>query len=564
MKKWLIGIGALLVVLGGAAFYGYRQAQQLASQWEPMARQQVVAYLENRFDSSVQVGKLDFQVPALSPWELWRSGVKGRVLKVWGENFKLHWKRRTDIPPMIEFKRVTFDVDLGSLYEGPKIIQLVTLEGLRITMPPKGQRPTAGPSGKSGANPSPNVRPPEVSPQLQPGAEPPRQDPGVVIQKIVADGAFFQILPQNQKKLPLEFELYKLTLTSQGPGKPLAYTTELKNPKPPGLVISSGYFGPWVKEDPRRSALEGVYKFENADLGVFKGISGTLSSTGKFSGVVEEINAEGDCYVPNFSLTLSGNPMPLRVKYNALIDGTDGDVYLKPVRATLDQTPITAQGEVVHLEGRKGRSIRLDVAIHNGDIEDIIELAMKGKQKFLAGKINLNAKLDLPPGDLPVEQKINLAGDFHIDEANFTSTAVQDKIDTLSRKGQGKPKDPAIDNVPAKFRGTFQMAAGKIHFNPVTFSVPGAMVRLRGDFLTEGSVIDLHGSLRLEAKVSETFGGWKKFVLKPIDPLFSKNGAGTFLRIAVTGSKDDVKFGLDRGKDDKQEDKEDKTKKVRN
>lgn len=537
MKKWLIGIGALLAVLGGAAFYGYRQAQQLAAQWEPMARQQLVAYLENRFDSSVQVGKLDFQVPALSPWEVWRSGVKGRVLKVWGEDFKLHWKRRTDIPPMIEFQRVTFDVDLGSLYEGPKIIQLVTLEGLRITMPPKGQRPTSAPGEKA-------------------VPEAPRTDPGVVIQKIVADGAFFQILPQNPKKLPLEFELYKLTLTSQGPGKPLAYTTELKNPKPPGLIRSTGSFGPWVKEDPRRTALEGVYRFENADLGVFKGISGTLSSTGKFGGVVEEIQAEGDCNIPNFSLTLSGNPMPLRVKYNALVDGTDGDVYLKPVRATLDQTPITAQGEIVHIEGRKGRSIRLNVAIQNGDIEDIIELAMKGKQKFLVGKINLNAKLDLPPGDLPVEKKLNLAGDFHIDEANFTSSAVQDKIDTLSRKGQGKPKDPTIENVPAKFRGTFQMASGKIHFNPVTFNVPGAMVRLHGDFLTEGSVIDLHGSLRLEAKVSETFGGWKKFVLKPVDPLFSKNGAGTFLRIAVTGAKDDVKFGLDRGKDNKDEKQE--------
>lgn len=562
MKKWLIGLGVIVLLLGGAAFFGYRQAQQLAAQWEPMARKQLIEYLENRFDSSVDVGKLDFQVPALSPWEVWRTGAKGRILKVWGENFKLHWKRRTDIPPMIEFRKVTFDVDLGSLYEGPKIIQLVTLEGLRITMPPKGERPTAGPAKKGEeAKASAEVKKPDVDPSLQPGAEPKTAGLGVVIQKIVADGAFFQILPKNPKKLPLEFELYKLTLTSQGEGKPLAYTTELKNPKPPGLVISSGYFGPWVKEDPRRSSLEGVYKFENADLGIFKGISGILSSTGKFSGVVEEIHAEGTCSVPSFSLTMSGNPVPLTAKFNALIDGTDGDVYLKPVQAKLDKTPISAQGEIVHIEGRKGRSIRLDVAVQSGDIEDIVELAMKGKNKFLDGKINLKAKLDIPPGDVPVEKKINIAGEFHVDEANFTSSAVQDKIDTLSRKGQGKPKDPTIENVPAKFRGTFAMNNGTIHFNPVTFSVPGAMVRLHGDFQTEGSVIDLRGSLRLEAKVSETFGGWKKFVLKPVDPFFSKNGAGTFLRIAVTGAKDDVKFGLDRGKDDSKDESQGKGKK---
>lgn len=562
MKKWLIALGVILLLLGGAAFYGYRQAKDLSAQWEPMARKQLIEYLENRFDSSVDVGKLDFQVPALSPREVWRTGAKGRILKVWGENFKLHWKRRTDIPPMIEFRRVTFDVDLGSLFEGPKVIQLVTLEGLRITMPPKGERPTAGPAKKGEEDKSvADIQKPDVDPGLQPGVDPKKDDPGVVIQKIVADGSYFQILPKNPKKLPLEFELYKLTLTSQGAGKPLAYTTELKNPKPPGLIISSGYFGPWVKEDPRRSALEGVYKFEKADLGVFKGIAGTLSSTGKFSGVVEEIHAEGDCSVPDFSLTMSGNPVPLKVKYNALVDGTDGDVYLKPVRATLDKTPISAQGEIVHIEGRKGRSIRLDAEVRNGDIEDILELAMKGKNKFLDGRINLKAKLDLPPGDVPVEKKINIAGDFSVDEANFTSTAVQDKIDTLSRKGQGKPKDPSIENVPAKFRGTFSMDNGKIHFNPVSFSVPGAMVRLHGDYETEGSVIDLRGTLRLEAKVSETFGGWKKFVLKPVDPFFSKHGAGTFLRIAVTGAKDDVKFGLDRGKDDSENEAEEKPKK---
>jgi hypothetical protein len=550
MKKWLIALGVIALLLAGGVFYAYRQGKNLSAQWEPMARKQLIEYLENRFDSSVDVGKLDFEVPALSPWELWRTGAKGRILKVWGENFKLHWKRRTDIPPMIEFRRVTFDVDLGSLLEGPKIIQLVTLEGLRITMPPKGERPTAGPKDKSNDDKTiADIKKPDVDPNLQAGAEPKKDGLGVVIQKIVADGAFFQILPKNPKKLPLEFDLYKLTLTSQGNGKPLAYTTELKNPKPPGLVISSGYFGPWVKEDPRRTALEGVYKFENADLGIFKGIDGILDSTGKFSGVVEEIHAEGVCNVPKFSLTLSGNPVPLHVKYNALIDGTDGDVYLKPVQAKLDKTPITAQGEIVHIEGRKGRSIRLDVAVQNGDIEDVLELAMKGKNKFLDGKINVKAKLDIPPGDIPVEKKINIAGEFNIDEANFTSSAVQDKIDTLSRKGQGKPKDPTIDNVPAKFRGTFTMDNGVIKFDPVTFNVPGAMVRLHGDFQTEGSVIDLRGSLRLEAKVSETFGGWKKFVLKPIDPLFAKNGAGTFLRIAVTGPKDDIKFGLDRKKD---------------
>jgi hypothetical protein len=53
--------------------------------------------------------------------------------------------------------------------------------------------------------------------------------------------------------------------------------------------------------------------------------------------------------------------------------------------------------------------------------------------------------------------------------------------------------------------------------------------------------------VRLEAKVSQTQTGWKRWALKPVDPFFAKNGAGTFLRIKVEGNSAEPKFGLDRG-----------------
>jgi len=39
--------------------------------------------------------------------------------------------------------------------------------------------------------------------------------------------------------------------------------------------------------------------------------------------------------------------------------------------------------------------------------------------------------------------------------------------------------------------------------------------------------------------------GWKRWILKPVDPFFEKNGAGTFLRIKVDGTTAQPKFGLD-------------------
>jgi hypothetical protein len=528
MKKWLLAISAVVLLATVAAFY---YARNLTAQWEPMAREQLIAYLEKRFDSSVEVGHLDIKVPVASPWKLITQGVDGNIIEASGENFKLRYKHRTDIPPMIEFSRISLKADLRILYKGPRVIQLVKLDGLKVVMPPKGQRPKAEPS-------APNQ-----------GEEPKQGNDPIIIEKIVADGAVLKILPSKPGKEPLEFDLYKLTLTSQGPGKPLRYETTMTNPKPPGLIYANGEFGPWKTAAPRESALNGNYKFSDADLGIFKGIAGILQSTGKFEGVVENIHAEGECRVPDFRLEMSGNRVPLRVNYNARIDGTDGDTYLRPVNAVLGKTAFTARGYVVGLKGFSGRSIHLDVDMPSGELADVLRLAMKQDQPFLEGKIAIKTRLDIPPGPVSVIQKIKLDGRFQIREANFTSSAIQDKIDGLSKRGQGKPKDQSIDNVPATFNGTFRMADGRIAFNPVIFVVPGALVDLTGNYaVTEGGELDFRGSLNLEAKVSDTFSGWKRWALKPFNPVFSKNDAGTFFRIAITGDAKNPKFGLDKGK----------------
>jgi hypothetical protein len=77
--------------------------------------------------------------------------------------------------------------------------------------------------------------------------------------------------------------------------------------------------------------------------------------------------------------------------------------------------------------------------------------------------------------------------------------------------------------------------------------VPGANVHLAGDFNLDKDVLDFHGDLKLHAKVSQTQTGWKRWLLKPVDPFFAKNGAGTYLRIVVDGSSKKPHFGMDHG-----------------
>ena len=46
--------------------------------------------------------------------------------------------------------------------------------------------------------------------------------------------------------------------------------------------------------------------------------------------------------------------------------------------------------------------------------------------------------------------------------------------------------------------------------------------------------------------------GWKHWVAKPFDPLFKKDGAGLEVPVTITGTKSDMKFGVDKGKLKKQ------------
>src|SRR6185369_478625 len=93
--------------------------------------------------------------------------------------------------------------------------------------------------------------------------------------------------------------------------------------------------------DPGDSPLAGDYLFEKADLGVFAGVAGILRSTGTFEGTLSAIEARGEATVPDFRLKMANNPVPLTTEFAVLVDGTNGNTVLKPVRATLGSTHFT-------------------------------------------------------------------------------------------------------------------------------------------------------------------------------------------------------------------------------
>jgi hypothetical protein len=68
---------------------------------------------------------------------------------------------------------------------------------------------------------------------------------------------------------------------------------------------------------------------------------------------------------------------------------------------------------------------------------------------------------------------------------------------------------------------------------------------MTGNYGLDGRTFDFHGTARLEATVSQMMTGWKSILLKPVDPFFRKNGAGTEVPISVTGTQSAPHFALD-------------------
>src|SRR5262249_6649912 len=140
----------------------------------------------------------------------------------------------------------------------------------------------------------------------------------------------------------------------------------------------------------------------------------------------------------------------------------------------------------------------------------------------------------------------------------FSNDEIQDRIDGLSLRAQAKPKlaqEHADVNVPSNLKGAFQLDAGKFSFSRLQFSVPGVRSDVYGVYSLDGDTFDFHGKLRLDAKLSQTTTGWKSILLKPVDPFFAKDGAGTEVPFKVTGTRSAPHFGLDFGQQKTKEDK---------
>jgi hypothetical protein len=530
--KWTLGVLFLaLIVLGVALSVALRHA-------EPILRAAIVNRLEEHFHARVELDS--FHVSLVNG--LW---AEGKGLRIWPpaqvEGVAVPGTTAASQPgPLIRLQEFRFHAPLRYKLGQPVKISVVELKGLYVDVPPKTHFMHKAAPERAKEHGTPLLR--------------------FAVESMICEGAHLTLETDKPGKLPLEFAIAHIKLTSSIAGGTMQFDAKLTNPKPAGTILTRGTVGPWKVDDPGETPLTGSYRFEHADLGVFKGIAGILQSTGRYEGVLRDLVVDGQTDTPDFRLTSFGTAVPLHTEFHAHVDGTNGDTWLEPVNATLGQSHFTAEGEVVRVPPGTashgtatpgGHEIALNVKVNGGRMEDFLRLASKSGTPLLTGTLALKTTLEIPPGTAPVDEKLKLNGSFTLDDAQFTSAKIQNEVGELSLRGQGRPNDARQGegaDVRSTMQSDFTMADAVIALPNLKYTVPGAEIDLKGTYGVQGGLLNFTGTAKTQATVSEMVGGWKGVLLKPADRYFKKDGAGTEVPIHVNGTRENPKFGVDLGR----------------
>lgn len=500
MARWMkIGMAMALAAIGIASVV-------VATHW-PFTRSSVVRALEQNFASAVEFKT--FRVTYFPP---------GCVAE--GVTFR----RNVDpgIPPIATVGRLTIEGSYSGFFMFPKRIRRVRMEGLYVFASPQSER---------------------AGNQWWPakGADQTR----VIIGEIHTDGAVLEFASGEPGADALQFDIHKLTLNAVSDDRPMAFHATLRNPKPSGEIQTDGQFGPLQRDNPGQTAASGSYVFQNADLGVFPGIGGTLASTGKFNGVLQQLDVAGNTDVPDFQVTRSGHAVHLKTEFQAVVDGMDGDVALQSVNAQFGRTSVVTHGEVAGKAGSGGKTVSLAGSQERGTIQDWLRLLAKAEYPALTGAMSFRAQAQVPPGKRSFIERVNLQGDFAIGAADFTQPGMQKDVNTLSQVALGEKQNDNPASVAESLRGHVVMKDATATFSDFFFSAPGALAHMHGTYSMLTEKIDLHGNLRVDNKLSKGSTGMKAVLLKVAEPFLKKKKAGEIVPIKIDGTYSHPSYGLD-------------------
>jgi hypothetical protein len=183
-------------------------------------------------------------------------------------------------------------------------------------------------------------------------------------------------------------------------------------------------------------------------------------------------------------------------------------------------------------------------------MQDFLSLSVKKRPAPMTAVVRTKAHLQIHPGPERVVEKLSLRGRFELHQIHFTDPDIEDKVDMMSLRAQGKPREakPGAPDVNSKMTGLFDARKGVMKITDLAYELPGATVNLAGQYSLDGKEFNFTGKVRTKAPLSNMVASkWKSVLLKPIDPFFKKDGAGAQIPIRITGTGDKPHVGLKLG-----------------
>ena len=430
------------------------------------------------------------------------------------EGVIIHRKDTDGASPLITVRRLTVLSNLSGIVH--KRVSIMKAEGLEVT-----------PGGKGW---------PENTSKST-----------IVIEQLVADNALLHVLHDGSGK-SLEFKVHHFALENVGGDDAMPFDVELTNAIPPGEISASGKIGPWKEQQRDETKISGSYSFQHADLSAIPGIAGLLSSEGKFQGTVRQLHVTGDTDTPQFEVTSTKHQFPLRTHFEAEVNGTTGDVILQHVQAKLSDTEIVGQGTVMP-DSQHRRTATLEFSADEGHIQDVVFPFVHKPRSPVNGIASFRGRVVLPSGNEPFLRRVKLEADFGIENVHATSPKIQEQLNEASERARGHPDADDPENVVSDLEGHVALTNGVARFSKFSFTVPGAFAAMYGTYNVVDQRINLRGTLRLEAKITDTTAGFKGFLLKAISPFIKKNKPQAPLPVAVTGTFDHPQYSVSVTKD---------------
>jgi hypothetical protein len=474
----------LLALLGGGGIF-------LVFKW-PFSREKVVASLEHLSLSRVHIGRFH---PTFFPWP-------GYVAE------ELTFTRNSD-GHLIQLASVRI---LRCQASWPTILVLthrvdeLRIQGLHVYIPARVPQPM-------------QLHPAKV---IQP-----------TVTELVADGANVEIAPRSEGGHRLRFDFPKLVIGNVAKEKSMTFRTVVHSPEPPGNLTATGRLGPLKPGKPGEIRVSGVFDLAPADLRYFHVISGMLSSHGSFSGSLADIKVSGKAYIPNFEITSSQHAVGVSAEFSTRVDPEHGKLAIQSAEGHFLKTTVSAHGSIGSGPGQE--AVVLDLSTPEARVEDLLRLIVKADRAPLYGNIVFRVHLILPSGPKEFLRRVRLRGQFNINDAHFSRSATQEKVNELSKRARTKNRK-TNERVVVGLKADVAVRNGTAFLSNASFRIPGAIARGKGTYNLLTEVIQLHGRLAMQASLSQAADGMKSIFLLPLDPLFRKDEAGAVLPFRVTGT----------------------------